>query len=671
MIESYKGKVNSEIALWILLMIVGSIFQGEPIYDIVRNSFYALSYLSFILACVHYAKGKGYSGWLGALGLASIPGLIVLVVLPDKTKDGTIANETDIPTETLATNPIPNETGAQPNPTSATRYSITKWILIILVVGFGGLFAYDRISWNLRGMGDRPGFSGAPDLSNVKFTIPQANNVVKPKLPSQPNNILPTLSTEEIKNKFPDYKIVGAFSGGFARANDGKGWFHIDTNGNPLYTERYEDVGNFSDGRARIKPINPEPSAFLSRERSVIIDKSGQVMPFSKKFDFISDYSDGRAFALENYKNGQVLIDTEGNIVIPTRFISAQLFKEGFAVVSDETGYYHIKKDGSPAYAERYGDAKDFDNGIALVYTSGKNQTKGYLQIDTLGRPTAQQSTSLQNIRSLNDFSEGLAFATEKDKDYFSLVDTQGNTIVSGKFMTARPFKEGFAVVSDETGYYHIKKDGNSAYAERYSDAKDFDNGIATVCDLSPAKNCFQIETNGKQLNQMPPTENKTEQPTTPTSEKNTTQVLSGGKIIEIPIPKEKEFSIYSSNESGKGELIPPYVVLYRFSIEAPISSVRISSIRYDVKTQGSVKIKNYYLANQLRPVIHPSEKTPLFNFEPPIECNSLQTIELRAHTSDALPGDSITTKLLEVLPEAGTTVISPKELLTEFTLEK
>lgn len=42
----------------------------------------------FIWGCVNYAQGKGYSPWLGALGLLSCLGLIVLVVLPDKMKDG-------------------------------------------------------------------------------------------------------------------------------------------------------------------------------------------------------------------------------------------------------------------------------------------------------------------------------------------------------------------------------------------------------------------------------------------------------------------------------------------------------------------------------------------------------------------------------------------------------
>jgi hypothetical protein len=39
-----------------------------------------------IIGLVYYAKGKGYSGALGLLGLLSCLGLLILAVLPDKTK---------------------------------------------------------------------------------------------------------------------------------------------------------------------------------------------------------------------------------------------------------------------------------------------------------------------------------------------------------------------------------------------------------------------------------------------------------------------------------------------------------------------------------------------------------------------------------------------------------
>jgi hypothetical protein len=42
----------------------------------------------FIYGTVNYAMGKGYNGALGLLGLLSCVGLVVLVLLPDKHKNG-------------------------------------------------------------------------------------------------------------------------------------------------------------------------------------------------------------------------------------------------------------------------------------------------------------------------------------------------------------------------------------------------------------------------------------------------------------------------------------------------------------------------------------------------------------------------------------------------------
>ena len=43
-------------------------------------------FVAFIWGCVGYSEGKGYTKWLGALGLLSCLGLLVLVVLPDRRK---------------------------------------------------------------------------------------------------------------------------------------------------------------------------------------------------------------------------------------------------------------------------------------------------------------------------------------------------------------------------------------------------------------------------------------------------------------------------------------------------------------------------------------------------------------------------------------------------------
>lgn len=43
---------------------------------------------SYIWGCYNEAKGKGYPGWLGLLGILTLIGFIILIVLPDKKKNG-------------------------------------------------------------------------------------------------------------------------------------------------------------------------------------------------------------------------------------------------------------------------------------------------------------------------------------------------------------------------------------------------------------------------------------------------------------------------------------------------------------------------------------------------------------------------------------------------------
>ncbi|HIA18083.1 MAG TPA: hypothetical protein EYM91_00015 [Acidobacteria bacterium] len=45
----------------------------------------------FVWGCMNYAEGKGYSKSVGLLGLGSIIGLIVLIVLPEEGSDSSVA----------------------------------------------------------------------------------------------------------------------------------------------------------------------------------------------------------------------------------------------------------------------------------------------------------------------------------------------------------------------------------------------------------------------------------------------------------------------------------------------------------------------------------------------------------------------------------------------------
>ena len=82
MIQEYKNKTNLFILLGII-MHVGGMVMGNHIGLLINLA----GGILFIVGCCFYAKGKGHSGTWGLLGLLSIIGLFVLILMTDKHKN--------------------------------------------------------------------------------------------------------------------------------------------------------------------------------------------------------------------------------------------------------------------------------------------------------------------------------------------------------------------------------------------------------------------------------------------------------------------------------------------------------------------------------------------------------------------------------------------------------
>lgn len=94
MISAYRGKSIGGIVGGIVLSGVGfGLVAAAEEADsegmaIAGGLLLAGGGILYLWGCVMYAKGKGYSGWLGLLALLNWIGLIILAVLPDKCRDG-------------------------------------------------------------------------------------------------------------------------------------------------------------------------------------------------------------------------------------------------------------------------------------------------------------------------------------------------------------------------------------------------------------------------------------------------------------------------------------------------------------------------------------------------------------------------------------------------------
>lgn len=87
MLAEYRTKTNIGVGIGFVLQLAGRfLLMANKDLAIIALILTVVGAVVFIWGCMNYTMGKGYSKWLGLLGLLSCIGLIVLVVLPDRNK---------------------------------------------------------------------------------------------------------------------------------------------------------------------------------------------------------------------------------------------------------------------------------------------------------------------------------------------------------------------------------------------------------------------------------------------------------------------------------------------------------------------------------------------------------------------------------------------------------
>lgn len=88
MLPENRKKTNIGVGVGIILQVIGRLLaMRNPDLAIIALVLTLVGLVFFIWGCMNYAAGKGYSKWLGLIGLLSCIGLIVLVFLPDRNKE--------------------------------------------------------------------------------------------------------------------------------------------------------------------------------------------------------------------------------------------------------------------------------------------------------------------------------------------------------------------------------------------------------------------------------------------------------------------------------------------------------------------------------------------------------------------------------------------------------
>ena len=251
--------------------------------------------------------------------------------------------------------------------------------------------------------------------------------------------------------------------------NDSEKWGYVDENGKKRISFRYDSVGNFSEGLAK---VGKYPDMYIKNvyKYGYINKKGKEVIPL--KYDETEDFSDGLAKVAigggATYKYG--FIDKTGNEVVSLEYDEAGNFSEGLAWVRKgsvfDGKYGYIDKSGNEVIALCYDAAENFSEGLAKVGSKVIDSELRFLNNKKYGfiDKTGREILPIE-FMSIENFSEGLASVCIDNK--WGYIDKTGKIVIPPKYSYASNFSEGFALVKRNfgSGSLYIDKTGTIEYS--------------------------------------------------------------------------------------------------------------------------------------------------------------------------------------------------------------
>ena len=144
----------------------------------------------------------------------------------------------------------------------------------------------------------------------------------------------------------------------YAAVETAEGWGHITPQGQLLYTERYKWCGNYQENICVVR--DKEGNYFH-------IDTQGKRL-YREDYAYAGDFKDGIAVVC-NKAGKSSHVNAQGQLIHNKWYERLDVFHKGFARAKDGRGWFHITKEGSPAYDHRFADVEPFYNGQGYAQT--------------------------------------------------------------------------------------------------------------------------------------------------------------------------------------------------------------------------------------------------------------------------------------------------------------
>lgn len=168
--------------------------------------------------------------------------------------------------------------------------------------------------------------------------------------------------TSNFVKKHSDYEFAGPYSGGVAAVkSDGK-WRIIDTNGDPVLEEQFDDIALDARGVCCVKNIIMAKKG----EYYYLYDSNGRCCSENGYIDAKCAGPDGIVAVKEDGLWG--FVDEKGEILISPQFLDAQSFSNGFAAVRNTLNWGYIDLSGRTVIDYQFAKCTSFsDKGAAFV----------------------------------------------------------------------------------------------------------------------------------------------------------------------------------------------------------------------------------------------------------------------------------------------------------------
>lgn len=255
----------------------------------------------------------------------------------------------------------------------------------------------------------------------------------------------------------PKYSSITRFTQGRAAVIDNQGFHVINEKGEVLTTKPYSFIGMYQEGRALFSQVDPQGVS-----RYGYLDRDGnEVIPAT--YENGTDFNEGRA-VVQAKKNEFVLIGRNGERLQTYPYANVGPLGDGLMAFQEtENGPYgYVDEKGNVVIPPRFLNAQAFQKGRAVVNAAPDYTTNQYGLIDKKGAFIIP--AQFNDIEWLNEGRVAVGKARDPQQSFrgsrYAIADTDGKFLTEFLYNEVMEYHDGKASANDDQHTFFLDKSG-------------------------------------------------------------------------------------------------------------------------------------------------------------------------------------------------------------------